>query len=322
MAQDGAMEKENQTTVKDFTIVGFPNISQFKSLVFLILLAIYGLTLMGNTLIIALVWRDYRLHSPMYWFLCNLSFSGFWFTTVILPKTMQSLMSNNHMISFSGCITQTYFYFFLGTSEYILVAVMSFDRYVAICKPLHYPVIMSGQLTLQLVICTWMGAFISVLCPTILVSQLPFCGPNVINHFFCDIRPLLQLACVDTSLIERVISSISAFVVLSSLFLTTMSYMYIIHTILHIPSAVGRQKAFSTCVAHITVASIFYSCSIFMYVLPKKLHSSEFYKSASFLHTVITPLLNPFIYTLRNEKVQIVFKETLRQGIGNVSKRF
>ncbi|XP_059587362.1 olfactory receptor 6M1-like [Alligator mississippiensis] len=307
--------EENQTSVKEFIIVGFPNLSQFKILVFLILLVIYGLTLMGNAVIIALVWEDYRLHSPMYWLLCNLSFSGFWFTTVILPKTMHNLVSDNHMISLSGCITQTYFYFFLGTSEYILVAVMSFDRYIAICKPLHYPIIMSGQLTLQLLICTWMGAFISVLCPVILLSQFPFCGPNVINHFFCDINPLLKLACLDTSLIERVISITSAIVVLSSLFLTTVSYLYIIHTILHIPSAIGRQKAFSTCAAHITVASIFYSCSIFMYVLPQKLHSSEFYKSVSFLHTVITPLLNPFIYTLRNEKVRLVFKETVRRRI-------
>ncbi|XP_059587363.1 olfactory receptor 6M1-like [Alligator mississippiensis] len=316
------MEKANQTSVKEFIIMGFPNLRLFKILFFLILMVIYVLTLMGNTLIIALVWRDCRLHSPMYWFLCNLSFSGFCFTTVILPKTMESIVSDNHMISFSSCITQTYFYFFLGTSEYILVAVMSFDRYIAICKPLHYPIIMSGQLTLQLLICTWMGAFVSVLCPTILVSQLPFCGPNVINHFFCDIRPLLHLACVDTSLIERVNSTFASLVVLSSLFLTTVSYLYIIHTILHIPSAIGRQKAFSTCAAHITVASIFYSCSIFMYVLPKKLHSSDFYKLVAFLHTVITPLLNPFIYTLRNEKVQIIFKETFRQRTGNVSERF
>lgn len=309
-----AMRSENQTMVKEFILLGFSGICEIKVLVFLTLFLTYMLTLMGNILIIALVWNDYRLHMPMYWFLCNLSFSGIWFTTVIIPKMMLNILLDTRTISFFGCLMQTYFYFFLGTSDYILVAVMSFDRYVAICNPLRYSVVMDGWFTFQLALGTWIGAFLSVLYPAIVFFQLPFCGPNVINHFFCDIIPVLKLACTDTILLEMLSFVSSSIVVLGSLLLTTVSYVYIITTILHIPSATGRQKAFSTCVSHITVASIFYGCSIFMYILPEKSHASWFYKVVAFLHTVVTPLLNPFIYTLRNKKVRDVLKDALKRA--------
>ncbi|XP_066486584.1 olfactory receptor 6M1-like [Tiliqua scincoides] len=309
---EGAMRFENYTTVKEFILVGFPGIGKMKVFVFLTLLLTYMVTLLGNFMIIFLVWRDYRLHTPMYWLLCNLSFSGLCFTSTIVPQMMRNIITEIKVISFLGCMAQIYFYFFLGTCDYILVAVMAFDRYVAICNPLRYSVIMSGGFTFQLALGTWLGAFCSVLPSTIIVFQLPFCGPNVINHYFCDIIPVLNVACKDTAVLERLSYTSTAIIVLSSLLLTSVSYLYIINTILRIPSVTGRQKAFSTCLAHITLASVFYGCSIFMYLLPENIHSSGFYKAVALLHTVVTPLLNPFIYTLRNEKVKEVLRDTLK----------
>ncbi|XP_013919934.1 PREDICTED: olfactory receptor 6M1-like [Thamnophis sirtalis] len=299
--------------VKEFILLGFPGIQKFKVPVFLIIGVIYILILSGNVLIIFFVWKDYRLHTPMYWLLGNLSFSGLCFTTVIIPQMMFNIITERKVISFMGCMVQRFFYFFLGTADYILVAIMAFDRYVAICNPLRYSVIMSGWFTFQLVAGSWTGAFFLVLSSSIFLYLIPFCGPNVINHFFCDIISVLRLACKDPTTLEWLSYASIALVVLSSLLLTSLSYIYIIATILHIPSSAGRQKAFSTCGAHITLAVTFYGCSIFMYLLPEKIHSSGFYRGVALLHTVGTPLLNPFIYTLRNEKMQEVFKDALKR---------
>uniref|UniRef100_A0A8D0BBZ1 Olfactory receptor n=1 Tax=Salvator merianae TaxID=96440 RepID=A0A8D0BBZ1_SALMN len=299
----------------EFLLIGFPGIQKVKLLVFLTILVTYILTLLGNFTIIFLVWKDYRLHNPMYWLLCNLSFSGLCFTSTIVPKMMANIITENKGISFMGCIIQIYFYFHLGACDYILVAVMAFDRYVAICNPLRYSVIMSDWLTLILAVGTWTAAFLTVFPPVIFLCHLPFCGPNVIDHYFCDIAPVLNLACKDTTFLEQLSFASIGIIVLSSLLLTSVSYLYIITTILHIPTATGRKKAFSTCVAHITLASIFYGCSIFMYLLPQNIHSSGFYKAVALLHTVVTPLLNPFIYTLRNEKVKEVLRDTLKHLI-------
>ncbi|XP_070810175.1 olfactory receptor 6M1-like [Pituophis catenifer annectens] len=307
------MGPENYSMVKEIIFIGFPGIQKCKVPVFLILAVTYIVIISGNVLIIFSVWKDYRLHTPMYWLLGNLSFSGLCFTTVIIPQMMFNIITERKVISFTGCMIQIYFYFFLGTSDYILVAIMAFDRYVAICNPLRYSVIMSGWFTFQLAACSWIGAFFSVLFSAIPLYLLPFCGPNVINHFYCDILPVLRLACKDTTTLEWLSYVSTVLVVLSSLFLTSLSYIYIITTILRIPSSAGRQKAFSTCGAHITLALIFYGCSIFMYLLPEKIHSSGFYKGVALLHTVVTPLLNPFIYTLRNEKVKEVFKDALKR---------
>nr|XP_056720016.1 olfactory receptor 6M1-like [Euleptes europaea] len=281
-------------------------------LFFVILLLTYLLTLMGNVVMLFLIWTNQSLHTPMYFFLSNLSFLDILFTTVIAPKMLSNLLAEKKIISFSGCITQTYFYFFLGTVEFILLAVMSFDRYVALCNPLRYTAIMNGQVCFCMVLGCWVGAFLSVLCPTVVVSRLPYCR-QTINHFFCDIAPLLEVACVDTHFLELLDFFMSSLVVLSSLVLTVVSYTYIISTILRIPSGQGRQKAFSTCASHITVVSIAYGSSIFMYVRPNQSYSLAFDKVAAILTTVVTPLLNPFIYSLRNEKVKEVLKETINK---------
>ena len=307
------MDVQNQTTVTEFILTAFPALQKLQIFLFMILLFTYLLTLTGNGVIISLIWADNRLQSPMYFFLSNLSFLDILFTSSVTPKLLSFLLKDRKTISLAGCISQTYFFFFLGTVEFILLVVMSFDRYVAICNPLRYTIIMNSRACLLLVLGCWVGAFLSVLCPVILLSRLPFCHKEI-NHFFCDIAPLLQVACIDTHFLEMISFLLSSLILLTSLLITTISYTYIISTILRIPSAQGRQKAFSTCASHITVVSIAYGSNIFVYVRPNQNHSLEFDKIATVLITIVTPLLNPFIYSLRNEKV----KEVLRESVSRI----
>ncbi|XP_045653494.1 olfactory receptor 6M1 [Ursus americanus] len=306
------MAMGNWSTVTEFTLIAFPALLELRIFLFVVLLLTYTLTATGNIIIIFLIWTDNHLQTPMYIFLSNLSCIDILYTTVVTPKLLACLLGEKKTISFAGCITQTYFYFFLGTVEFLLLAVMSFDRYVAICNPLRYTIIMNSRACLLLVLGCWVGAFLSVLVPTIVVTRLPYCRKEI-NHFFCDIAPLLQVACVDTHLIEQINFLLSALVILSSLAFTTGSYAYIISTILRIPSAQGRQKAFSTCASHITVVSIAFGSNIFVYVRPNQNYSLDFDKVAAVLITVVTPLLNPFIYSLRNEKMKEVLRETVNR---------
>uniref|UniRef100_A0A4W2DNM0 Olfactory receptor n=1 Tax=Bos indicus x Bos taurus TaxID=30522 RepID=A0A4W2DNM0_BOBOX len=300
------MDVQNQTTVTKFILTAFPTVQKLQISLFVVLLFTYMLTLTGNGVIISLIWADYRLQTPMYFFLSNLSLLDISYT--ITPKLLSFLLNDRKTISLAGCISQTYFFFFLGTVEFILLVVMSFDRYVAICKPLRYTIIMNSRACLLLVLGCWVGAFLSVLCPVILLSRLPFCHTEI-NHFFCDIAPLLQVACIDTHFLEMMSFLLSSLILLTSLLITTVSYTYIISTILSIPSAQGRQKAFSTCASHITVVSIAYGSNIFMYVRPSQSHSLQFDKVTAVLTIMVTPLLNPFIYSLRNEKVKEVLRD-------------
>ncbi|XP_036786079.2 olfactory receptor 6M1-like [Manis pentadactyla] len=302
------MDTHNRTAVTEFTLTAFPALHRLQVSLFVVLLLTYTLTLTGNTVIISLIWADDRLQTPMYFFLSNLSCLDILYTTSVTPKLLASLLEGRNDISLAGCMTQIYFVFFLVTVEFILLSVMSYDRYVAIHKPLHYTVIMNGRVCLLLVLGCWVGAFLSVLYPFIVVVRLPFCYREI-HHFFCDLAPLLHVACIDTHFIEMLSFVSSTLVLLTSLLLTTVSYTYIISTILRIPSAQGRQKAFSTCASHITVLSIAYGSSIFMYVRPSQSQSLDFDKVTSVLVTIVTPLLNPFIYSLRNEKVKEGWRE-------------
>jgi olfactory receptor len=310
----------NWSIVTEFILISCPALLEIRIFLFVLLLLTYTLTAVGNIIIISLTWTDPHLQIPMYFFLSNLSFLDMLYTTVVTPKLLACLLREKKTISFAGCITQTYFYFFLGTVEFILLAVMSFDRYVAICNPLHYTIIMNNRVCLLLVLGCWVGAFLSVLVPVIIVTRIPYCRKEI-NHFFCDIAPLLHVACIDTHFIEKLTFILSALVILSSLAFTTGSYGYIISTILRIPSAQGRQKAFSTCASHITVVSIAYGSNIFMYVRPNQNFSLDFDKIAAVLITVVTPLLNPFIYSLRNEKVKEVLKDTMNKIISLILKK-
>uniref|UniRef100_A0A8D0GVM7 Olfactory receptor n=1 Tax=Sphenodon punctatus TaxID=8508 RepID=A0A8D0GVM7_SPHPU len=305
------MDFGNKTQVNQFVFLAFPITPEMQIFLFIMLLQIYLLTLTGNIIITAIIWIDHRLQSPMYFFLSNLSILDILFTSVISPKMLVSLISQRKTISAVACITQTFFSIFLGTVEFILLAVMSFDRYVAICNPLRYSLIMNSRVCARLVFGCWLVAAIFMLGPTIVCTSLPFCKQEL-DHFFCDITPLLKAAsCVDTHYLEILDFVLSFVILLSSLSLTIVSYTYIITTILRIPSTQGRKKAFSTCVSHITVVTISYGSSIFVYVRPEHSNSMAYDKAASLLTTVVTPLLNPFIYSLRNDKMKEVLRDVI-----------
>ncbi|XP_043836670.1 olfactory receptor 49-like [Dromiciops gliroides] len=306
----------NSTTVTEIILLGLTDACEFQMLIFVGLLLTYLITLLGNLLIIVVTLMDHRLHTPMYYFLRNFAVLEIWFTSVIFPKMLNNILTGSKTISLLGCLLQSFLYFFLGTTEFLLLAVMSFDRYVAICNPLRYATIMSKRVCVQLVLSSWVGGFLLIIVPSYITVQQPFCGPNVINHFFCDNFPLLELICADTSILE-LMGFIGANVsLLGTLSVTASCYGHILYTILRIPSAKERQKAFSTCSSHIIVVSLFYGSCIFMYIRTGKGSEGEdLNKVVAILNTVVTPMLNPFIYTLRNKQVKLVIREKVGKWI-------
>ncbi|XP_062994086.1 olfactory receptor 226-like [Elgaria multicarinata webbii] len=309
------MERQNQSSVREFILLGFPASLGFQILLFMVFLLAYILVLSENVIIMLTIWVNINLHTPMYFFLCNLSFLEIWYITVTLPKTMVNFLMESKLISFVGCMMQLYFFLALGCTECVLLAVMAYDRYVAICYPLRYQVIMTRALCVHLAAGSWMSGFFISMWKVLLISQLTYCGPNIINHFFCDVSPLLNLSCTDMSLAELTDFILALFILLTPLCVTIMSYIYIISTILRIPSAKGRQKAFSTCASHLTVVVIFYAASIFIYARPKAITSLNSSKLVSVLYAVIVPLCNPIIYCLRNKEVKDALKKTLARKI-------
>ncbi|XP_053117230.1 olfactory receptor 6J1-like [Hemicordylus capensis] len=303
---------ENQS-VSEFILVGFSIGRQTEILLAFVFLALYMTSLLGNMVILFLVVGDSRLHTPMYFFLGNYSVLDILFTSVISPQLLWNLFSNDKSISFVGCMTQSYFYFFLGTVEFLLMTSMSYDRYAAICKPLQYHAIMNGQVCAQMVLGSWLGGFLSVLFPTIMITRLSFCKSNVIDHFFCDSGPLLSLSCTDTRFIELMDFLLSSFIIICSLILIFVSYMYIISAIMRIATTTGRAKAFNTCTAHLTIISISCSISIFIYVTPSQKETLEIHKVPAILTTIVCPLLNPFIFTLKNDTVKQAMKDATRR---------
>ncbi|XP_015270251.1 PREDICTED: olfactory receptor 6M1-like [Gekko japonicus] len=305
--------QSSTTQVTEFILIGFQLPKSVENLFFVMLLAVFLLTLTGNITIITLVCLAQQLQTSMYFFLCNLSLLEILFVLTITPKMLANLVSLNKTISFLGCAAQCYFYFFLGTTEFILIAVMSFDRYVAVCHPLRYAIIVNGRVCMTLVLGCWIGGFLSTIGPIVLFFQLTFCGSNVIDHFFCDYAPMIKLSCNEVQFILALVSILSSVVLLSSLAVTGVSYVYIITTIVRMNSTKGRLKTFSTCASHLTVASIFYGSAIFMYSLPGQGRSLAVQKAVAVLTAVVTPLLNPFIYTLRNEKVKEALRDCLKR---------
>ncbi|XP_003421028.2 olfactory receptor 6E1-like [Loxodonta africana] len=300
----------NSTTVTEFILLGLSDACDLQMLLFLGFLLTYLLTLLGNLLIVVITLMDRRLHTAMYYFLHNLAVLEISLTSVIFPKMLNNILTGRKTISLPGCFLQSFLYFFLGTTEFYLLAVMSFDRYVAICNPLRYATIMSKRVCVQLVLCSWMTGFLLIIVPGSILFQQPFCGPNIINHFFCDNFPILELICADTSLIELLGFIAANFSLLGTLSVTATCYGHILHTILCITSAKERQKAFSTCSSHIIVVSLFYGSCIFMYVRSGKGGQGEDRnKVVALLNTVVTPMVNPFIYTLRNKQVKQVLRE-------------
>ncbi|XP_006135780.2 olfactory receptor 6F1-like [Pelodiscus sinensis] len=267
----------------------------------------YVLTIAGNVAIIALVMVHPHLQMPMYFFLSNLAFLEIWYTTACVPKAITIFLGKSRTIPFVSCILQMYFIFALGSTEFFLLTVMAYDRYLAICYPLRYSAIMSNTKSAQLILGSWVSGFVIISCPTSLMAKMSFCGSNVIDHFFCSPDSLVILSCSDTSAFQFAVLIISIIVILGSCLITMVSYICIISTIVKIPSAQGRQKAFSTCSAHLIVVSLWYGSDIFLYIRYSTENSLEINKIVNILGIIVTPLLNPFIYTLRNKEVKKAF---------------
>ncbi|KFO72080.1 Olfactory receptor 6, partial [Cuculus canorus] len=301
----------NSTTIQEFILLGFPTIMELQILLFVIFLVAYMLTTLENMLIIILVKMNHQLQKPMYFFLSNLSFLEVWYVSVIVPKLLLNFLVESKNISFGGCMTQLYLFSSLICTECVLLAVMAYDRYVAICNPLRYQVIMNHRICTQLATCSWLIGFLASMLKVYFISQLPFCGSNVINHFFCDISPLLNMSCIDKTVAEIVDFILALLILLVPLSVTIISYICIINTILHIPAAQSRKKAFSTCVSHLTVVVIFFSATLFMYARPKRIHPFDLNKLVSVVYTIVTPMLNPFIYCLRNQEIKGALKKVL-----------
>ncbi|XP_030395534.1 olfactory receptor 11L1-like [Gopherus evgoodei] len=296
-------DQGNQTSVTEFILLGFNNISELQTLLFLLFLVIYIVTMAGNILIVMVVMADQHLHTPMYFFLGNLSCFEICYTSTILPRMLASLLTGDRTISIRNCFLQYYFFAFLVLAECYLLSVMSYDQYLAICKALRYAALMNGNVCAMLAAASWVSGFLASTIITSLISQFIFCGPNEIDHFFCDFNPIIKLSCSDTHLAELAIL-ILASIFTQLPFLTLKSYVYIILSILRIPSTTGRQKAFSTCSSHLIVVTIFYGTIIIVYLLPKTNTLKALNKVFSVFYTVLTPLVNPLIYSLRNREVK------------------
>ncbi|XP_075061728.1 olfactory receptor 11A1-like [Mixophyes fleayi] len=297
------MYRNNITSV---ILLGFPNLQNFKIPFFMLLFIIYLVTISGNLLIMILFLLSKNLQSPMYFFISQLSLFDILLTTNILPNLLHVVLYEGCTMSLTGCIIQFNFFATSESSECLLLSVMSYDRYLAICSPLHYNSIITHMFCVKSIFIIWLLSFIMMVIDLNSMSSLHFCGPNVIDHFYCDFEPILQLSCSDTSIIHNQTFVMIVLAIIIPFIIIVMSYAYIVFTILNIPSFTGRQKAFSTCSSHLVVVSIFYGTLIIVYVFPTR----QFWiisKILSLFYTVITPLLNPIIYTFRNKDFKEAF---------------
>uniref|UniRef100_A0A8C0AP07 Olfactory receptor n=1 Tax=Buteo japonicus TaxID=224669 RepID=A0A8C0AP07_9AVES len=310
---------KNKTVVTGFILLGFGNRPELDSLLFLMFLSIYIVTITGNTFIIVLMVANRHLHTPMYFFLGNLACLEICSSSNILPKMLLSYLGGDRSISVNRCFTQYYFFGCLAAAECYLLAAMSYDRYLAVCKPLHYPSHMNGKLCLQLGAASWISGFLSNSILTFLISDLDFCGPNEIEHFFCDSFPIIKLSCSDTHVAGLVTSVVAGVCSLPPFLLTFSSYLYIIITVMRIPSASGRKKAFSTCSSHLIVVILFYWSILTVYVLPHHDTQISPNKVFSVFYTILTPLVNPLIYSLRNKEVKEALKISRRRQFFRLS---
>ncbi|KAF7479756.1 olfactory receptor 6K3-like [Marmota monax] len=297
------MDQENQTMVTEFYFSDFPPFEKGSLLFFILLLFIYMFIIVGNFIIFLAVRLDVRLHNPMYNFISIFSFLEIWYTTVTIPKMLSNLVSEQKTITLVGCLLQMYFFHSLGVTEGLVLTAMAIDRYVAICNPLRYAVIMTPRLCIQLSSGSCIFGFLMLLPEIVWISTLPFCGPNQIHQLFCDFEPVLSLACTDTSmiLVEDVIHAIS---ILTSISVITLSYLRIITVILRIPSGESRRKAFSTCAAHVTIFLLFFGSVTLMYLRFSVTFPPLMDKAIALMFAVLAPFFNPIIYSLRNKDMK------------------
>ncbi|XP_038597539.1 olfactory receptor 10A3-like [Tachyglossus aculeatus] len=317
----------NQSTVTDFILLGFSNFPKLQFLLFVVFLIIYLIILVGNTVIVFIITLEQSLHIPMYLFLRVLSILETCFSGTIVPKMLVILSTDHRTISFAGCVAQMYFILFLGGTECFLLCSMAYDRYVAICNPLHYPVLMSKAFVTKLTAGSVISGAAIAIIQTPWVFSFPFCGRNKINHLFCETPPVLDLVCGDTFLFEiyAYIGTIS--VVMLPFLMILLSYTRILYIILKMSSTVGRQKAFSTCASHLTSVTLFYGPANLTYLQPKASYTAESKELLSLAYALLTPLLNPLIYSLRSSEMKGALKKILRRklalhNLGDILKKY
>ncbi|XP_057556681.1 olfactory receptor 11A1-like [Hippopotamus amphibius kiboko] len=303
-------------TVVEFVLTGFSSIQELNIFLFMMFLVFYILIVSGNILIVLLVLFSHPLHTPMYFFLVNLSFLEIWYTSNIVPKMLLIILAKQKTISVASCLAQFYFFGSLAATECLLLAVMSYDRYLAICQPLHYPILMTGPFCIRLAASSWLCCFFLTAITMVMLSRLTFCGPNEIDHFFCDFTPLVHLSCIDTSMTETIACATSSVVTLIPFILITASYSCILDAIPRIPSGTGWQKDFSTCSSHLTMVMVFYGTLIATYLVPSANSSQLLHKGFSLLYTILTPMFNPIIYSLRNRDIHEALKKCLSKKPG------
>ncbi|XP_012375762.1 olfactory receptor 10A7-like [Dasypus novemcinctus] len=297
------MGHENSSTMTELVLVGFSNLPQTEMPLFFLFSLVYLLNLLGNTAVISLVVLDSSLQTPMYYFLCHLAFLNIFFSTIVVPKMLFNFLATRKVISYNFCLAQTYITLFLEATECFLLAVMAVDRYVAICYPLRYLLIMNKSVCLALALGAWTIGFFASVVP-LSIAILPLCGPYVINYIFCELPIILHMFCDDTSLQEMMLLAGGAGTVLFPFLLIILSYIRILVAVMRIDSVEGRKKAFSTCTSHLIVVIIYYGTGLVRDMRPKSLYSAEGDKFISLSYAVIFPMLNPFIYSLRNKDVK------------------
>uniref|UniRef100_A0A8C8ZUR0 Olfactory receptor n=1 Tax=Prolemur simus TaxID=1328070 RepID=A0A8C8ZUR0_PROSS len=297
------MNTGNQSFGTDFILLGLFQYGQTNTLLFAAIVIIFLVALMGNVILIHLIRLDARLHTPMYWLLSQLSTVDMMYISTTVPKMAVDFLSQSKTITVLGCEIQTYMFLVLGGTEALLLGFMSYDRYVAICHPLHYPTLMSKKTCCFMVSCAWTSSSVNSLVHTLYVFQLPFCRSRLINHFFCEIPSLLPLVCQDTSQYEHTILLSGLIILLLPFMAILASYARVLTVVFQMSSGKGKKKAISTCSSHLTVASLFYMTTLFTYTRPHSLHSPSQDRVVAVFYAIVTPLLNPFIYSLRNKDV-------------------
>ncbi|EHB15534.1 Olfactory receptor 11G2 [Heterocephalus glaber] len=308
-------KKENTNSITHFILLGFPSSPERQLLFFGLFSVAYTLTLMGNTAIAWAVQGDRHLHTPMYIFLGNFSLVEICYVTTTVPNLLANFISTTKSISFVSCFAQFYFFFSFGCDEGFYLCIMAFDRYLAICHPLHYPRIMTRQLCTGLVVLRWSCGYIIFLTPVVFISQLPYCGPNIINHFVCDPVPIMMLSCSEDNTTQFIYSTFNAIFMIGTFLFILCSYALVILSVLRMPSEASKSKAFSTCASHLIVVFLFFGSVTVMYVSPGSTHPVEVQKIVTLFYSVVTPLLNPLIYSLRNKEM----KAALRKVFSNES---
>ncbi|KAM6184937.1 olfactory receptor 2B11-like [Rhynchocyon petersi] len=311
------MKHRNESSSAEFILLGFTKYPWLDLPLVFILLTSYILTLLGNIAIILVSQLDSQLQSPMYFFLTNLSFLDLCFTTTTVPQMVVNLESPNKNISYIGCMTQAYIFHWLGCTECILLGIMALDHYVAVCKPLRYFVIMDHKLCLQMSSTAWLFGLANSLLQSTLTVQLPLCGNQVLDHFFCELPGLIKMACEDPTVNEITLAAVATLLIMGPLFMIVISYSYIARAVFLIPSIDGRLKAFNTCSSHLLVVSLFYGPGIYIYMQPPGDGPQDLAKFLTLFYCVITPMANPFIYTLRNREVKGALRRLLRKAISS-----